>query len=61
VTIRRAYHEHQDVALERHFAAHPEDEDANVVIFHFFDDGMPGESQDRSTPGPAAEYKDRDP
>ena len=27
-----------DAARDRHFAAHPEDRDANVVIFEFFDD-----------------------
>ena len=38
VTVRRGYKEDPDVARERHFAAHPEDQDANVVIFEFFDD-----------------------
>jgi len=34
-----------DAALDRHFAAHPEDQDANIVIFKFFDDeGMVEES-----------------
>ena len=36
--VRRGWHEHGDVALDRHFAAHPEDRDADVVIFHFCDD-----------------------
>ena len=36
VTVRRGYHEDGNVAQARHFAAHPEDEDANVVIFEFF-------------------------
>ena len=36
VTVRRGYHEGPDVARDRHFAAHPEDRDANVVIFEFF-------------------------
>jgi hypothetical protein len=35
VTVRRRYDEDPDAALDRHFAAHPEDQDANVVIFHF--------------------------
>ena len=36
VTVRRGLKEDPDAALDRHFAAHPEDEDANVVIFNFF-------------------------
>ena len=36
VTVRRGYHEDGTVAQARHFAAHPEGEDANVVIFEFF-------------------------
>ena len=41
--------EDQDAAVDRHFAAHPEDRDANIVIFKFCDDEeMAGESQDRS-------------
>ena len=35
VTVRRGREEDPDAALDRHFAAHPEDQDANVVIFHF--------------------------
>ena len=35
VTARRSKKEDPDAALDRHFAAHPEDRDANVVIFHF--------------------------
>jgi hypothetical protein len=35
VTVRRGLEEDSDAALDRHFAAHPEDQDANVVIFHF--------------------------
>jgi hypothetical protein len=38
VKVRRSYREDQDAALGRHFAAHPEDQDANVVIFEFFED-----------------------
>jgi hypothetical protein len=37
VTVRRGYKEDPDVALDRHFAAHPEDQGANVVIFKFYD------------------------
>ena len=35
VKVRRGLKEDPDVALDRHFAAHPEDRNANVVIFHF--------------------------
>jgi hypothetical protein len=37
VEVRRDPDEDRDMALERHFAAHPEDRDANVVIWKFFD------------------------
>ena len=33
VTVRRGLEEDPDAALDRHFAAHPEDRDANIVIF----------------------------
>jgi hypothetical protein len=36
VTVPRFYHEDPDAARDRHFAAHPEDRDANVVIFKFY-------------------------
>jgi hypothetical protein len=36
VTVRRNLKEDPDAARERHFAAHPEDRDANIVIFEFF-------------------------
>ena len=35
VKVRRGYKEDPDAALDRHFAAHPEDRGANIVIFHF--------------------------
>ena len=38
VQVRRGYHEDGNVARDRHFAAHPEDRDANVVIFKFCHD-----------------------
>ena len=38
VTVRRGCDEDRDAARDRHFAAHPEDRDANVVIFEFCDD-----------------------
>jgi len=37
VRVRRRYHEDGNVALDRHFAAHPDDRDADVVIFKFFE------------------------
>ena len=39
VKVRRSLEEDPDAALDRHFAAHPEDQDANVVIYNFFDEG----------------------
>ena len=38
VTVPRGYHEDPDAARERHYAVHPEDRDADVVIWHFQDD-----------------------
>jgi hypothetical protein len=38
VTVRRGLKEDSDAARERHYAAHPEDRGANVVIFKFCDD-----------------------
>jgi hypothetical protein len=38
VTVPRGYHEDPDAARDRHFAAHPEDRNADVVIWHFHDD-----------------------
>ena len=47
VKVRRGFDEDQDAARDRHFAAHPEDRGANIVIFKFCDDEeMAGESQD---------------
>ena len=37
VKVRRGYKEDPDAALDRHFAAHPEDRDANIVIFDFYE------------------------
>ena len=34
VKVRCDRHEDRDAAQDRHFAAHPEDQDADVVIFH---------------------------
>ena len=38
VTVRRGLKEDPDAALDRHFAAHPEDRGANIVLFKFCDD-----------------------
>jgi hypothetical protein len=38
VEIRRDIGEDEYVARDRHYAAHPEDRDADVVIWKFFDD-----------------------
>ena len=47
VKVRCGYEEDTDAARDRHFAAHPEDRDANIVIFEFYDDEeMADESQD---------------
>jgi hypothetical protein len=44
VTVRRGYKEDSDAARARHFAAHPEDRGANVVIFEFYKaEGKAGE------------------
>ena len=45
VNVRCGYHEDRDAACDRHFAAHPEDRDANIVIFKFHDEEMAEESQ----------------
>ena len=39
VTVRRGFREDGNAAVDRHFAAHPEDQDANVVIYNFFGEG----------------------
>ena len=38
VKVRRGYEEGPNAARDRHFAAHPEDRGANIVIFEFYDD-----------------------
>jgi hypothetical protein len=46
VKVRRNCKEDQDVARERHYAAHPEDRGADVVIFEFYeDDGTADQSR----------------
>ncbi len=50
VKIRRGWNEDPDVAAARHYAAHPEDRDADVGIFQFCDDA---ELVDQSQASPA--------
>ena len=38
VTVRRGLHEDGIVARDRHYAAHPQDRDADIVIFEFYND-----------------------
>ena len=38
VKVRRGFREDGNVARARHFAAHPADRDANIVLFNFCDD-----------------------
>ena len=55
VTVRRGYKEDPDAALDRHFAAHPEDQGANVVIFKFYDgEKIADGGQDCPPPGGAS-------
>ena len=46
--------EDPDAARDRHFAAHPEDRDANIVIFEFYDDEDGREGQDHHRLGHGA-------
>ena len=51
VKVRCGFDEDRNAARDRHYAAHPEDRDANIVIFDFCDDEeMAGESQDCYAP-----------
>ena len=54
VTVRRGLKEDPDAAVDRHFAAHPEDRGANIVIFKFYDDEeLADESRDCPPAGPS--------
>ena len=56
VTVRRGWKEDPDAARDRHYAAHPEDRGANVVIFKFCDDEeLADESQDYPPAWPACD------
>src|SRR5215831_17062600 len=59
VEVRRGYEEDPDAALDRHYAAHPEDRGADVVIFKFCDkEETADETQDRGPPAGPAREKD---
>jgi len=57
VTVRRGLKEDPDAAVDRHYAAHPEDRGANIVIFDIYDDqGTADEGQECGPPaGPTCE------
>ena len=59
VKVRCGYHEDRDAAQDRHFAAHPEDRGANIVILDFSDDEeIAAEGQACIAPaGPACEKR----
>jgi len=38
VTVRRGFREDGNAAVDRHYAAHPEDRGADIVIFEFYDE-----------------------
>jgi hypothetical protein len=64
VKVRRGFKEDPDAARDRHFAAHPEDRDANIVIFEFFDHEEIADGGQNCGPpaGPAARNpEDREP
>ena len=47
VKVRCGVDEDRNAARDRHYAAHPEDRDANIVLFKFCDDEeMADKSQD---------------
>ena len=57
VTVRRGWRE--DAALDRHYAAHPEDQDANIVLLDFCDDEEIADERQVGTAlaGPACEKR----
>ncbi|MGV7212504.1 hypothetical protein [Bradyrhizobium sp. UFLA05-112] len=62
VTVRRGYKEDGNAAQDRHFAAHPEDWGADVVIFEFCNDkGTAEECRDCSSPAGASAVKIQEP
>ena len=59
VKVRCGYHEDRNVAQDRHFAAHPEDRGANIVILDFCDDEEIADERQVGTAlaGPACEKR----
>jgi hypothetical protein len=55
VTVRRGLKEDPDAAQERHFAAHPEDRGADIVIFEFYEDEGRADRFVSRLAGPACE------
>jgi hypothetical protein len=53
VQVRRGWREDGRLAIDRHFAAHPEDRDADIVLFHFCDDPLADKDQVSATPAGA--------
>ena len=60
VTVRCGYHEDRNVAQDRHYASHPEDRDADIVILLDLcdDEEIADERQvDTALAGPACEKR----
>ena len=59
VKVRRGWREDADAALDRHYAAHPEDQDANIVLLDFCDDEEIADERqvDTALAGPACEKR----
>ena len=57
VQVLRDWHEHGEVACDRHFAAHPEDRDADVVVFHFCD--IEAENENTAGAAPATPAREK--
>ena len=59
VKVRCGYHEDRDAARDRHYAAHPEDQDANIVLLDFCDDEEIADERQVGTAlaGPACEKR----
>ena len=45
VKVRCGFDEDRNAARDRHYAAHPEDRGADVVVFKFYDEDMTDEGQ----------------
>jgi len=59
VKVRCGYHEDRDAAQDRHYAAHPEDRGANIVLLDFCDDEEIADERqvDTALAGPACEKR----